>query len=307
METKVNYAIVGLFVILLSTAFVAGILWISTGGHGRLTDYYLVYVKESVSGLSPDAPVKYKGVNVGKVKKLSIPEGRPDQVCLLLEVQIGTPIKEDTEAVLEYQGLTGIAFVNLTGGTVESPYLKATPGEEYPVIKSRPSLFARLEEKLTDPLEYLIETSSRINKLLNKKNLQNFEETLKNINSLAGSLSVYAKDLDQAVKDFSVVMADAKKASGELSGVMVEIKKASKATENMAERFAEAGESIKAEVKKGGKEFHNNTQRLFPELFQLISELKKTSANISRLTEEMERDPTILIYGNKPQRKGPGE
>ena len=300
METKVNYAVVGLFVILFSTAFVAGVLWIATGGPGKLTDNYLVYIKESVSGLSPDAPVKYKGVNVGKVIKISIPRDRPDQVCLFLEVQKGTPIKEDTEAVLEYQGLTGIAYLNLTGGSLESPFLKAKPGEDYPVIKSRPSFFARLEESLTDPLEYLIETSRRINNLLNEDNINLFQKTLKNISSLSESLAVYAKDLDKAVKDFSITMEKTKEASADLPQIFDEIQGASKATKDMAEKFSDAAVDIKKEVDKG-------SQRLFPELMELINELKKTSANISRLTDEIKKDPSVFIYGKKPERPGPGE
>ena len=72
MKAKTSYALVGLFVLLLSTAFIAALLWLTTGGPPKDYDFYVVYMTESVSGLSVDAPVKYKGVNVGRVRDIRL-------------------------------------------------------------------------------------------------------------------------------------------------------------------------------------------------------------------------------------------
>jgi hypothetical protein len=98
---------------------------------------------------------------VGKVREIRLDRDNPDRVILLFAIERGTPIKEDTEAVLKTQGLTGIAYVELSGGTRESPRLRATAQNQYPVIRTKPSLSARLENVLSTVLAKLDSTSSK--------------------------------------------------------------------------------------------------------------------------------------------------
>ncbi len=106
METKVSYAIVGAFVLVLSVAIAGGVLWISSGRVARKDyDTYLAYFTESVSGLNRQAPVKYKGVEVGSVREIGLDPTDPQRVQLVLAIERGVPIKQDTVAVLSVQGL----------------------------------------------------------------------------------------------------------------------------------------------------------------------------------------------------------
>ena len=167
MESKVNQTVVGAFVLVLGAAGIAAVLWL---GSGRLSqkEYrpYLAYFTESVSGLNLHAPVKSRGVAVGSVREIALDPGNPERVRLVLEVERGTPVKEDTVAILGVQGLTGIAYVELSGGTRGSPELQATPGEPAPVIRTGPSLMRRLDTAGTTLLGNLDETTRRINDLL---------------------------------------------------------------------------------------------------------------------------------------------
>ena len=118
METKVNLTVVGLFVLVLGAAGIAAVLWL---GSGRLSQKqygtYLAYFTESVSGLNLHAPVRSRGVAVGSVREISLDPANPERVRLVLEVEQGTPVKEDSVAILGVQGLTGLAYVELSGGT----------------------------------------------------------------------------------------------------------------------------------------------------------------------------------------------
>ena len=100
-------------------------------------DRYYAFMRESVAGLSVNSTVKYRGVDVGRVKEIALSPENPEEVRLVLDIDRGTPIKTDTIAVLETQGLTGLATLNLTGGSRDAPPLQATEGQEYPVIKTR--------------------------------------------------------------------------------------------------------------------------------------------------------------------------
>ncbi|MBI5611867.1 MAG: MCE family protein, partial [Gammaproteobacteria bacterium] len=151
MEEKVNFAVVGVFVLLLGAAFIGGVLWLSSGKSYRTSyDIYQTYMTESVAGLNLNAPVRYRGVEVGRVQKIALAPGNVEQVQVTLAIKTGTPIKTDTVAILSTQGLTGIAFVDLRGGSRDSPALHAQADERYPVINSGPSLMVRLDASLID-------------------------------------------------------------------------------------------------------------------------------------------------------------
>ena len=143
METKVNYTLVGGFVLLLGALMVGVVLWLASGGAFKKSyDLYMALEDESVAGLNLNAPVKYSGVDVGKVQEIHLDPANPERVILIFAIERDTPIKEDTVAVLKTQGLTGIAYVELSGGTRNSPPLGTLPGNEYPIIRTAPSLLS---------------------------------------------------------------------------------------------------------------------------------------------------------------------
>ena len=112
MDDKVNYTLVGAFVLALGAALVAGVLWLAAGtGKREAMDPYAAIITESVAGLNLNAPVKYLGVDVGKVSLIRLDPQNSRQVLLQFRIEPGTPIKSDSEVVLKTQGLTGIAYV----------------------------------------------------------------------------------------------------------------------------------------------------------------------------------------------------
>src|SRR5262245_10762276 len=134
METRVNYTIIGAFVIGLVVALIIIVLWLSTGITKKYYKTYIVYVTESVSGLNKQAAVKFNGVDVGYVDDIQLDLKDPNQVILFLKVDPVVPITTNTTAVITEQGITGIAFVGLQGG-IGGSALELRPGEKYPVIK----------------------------------------------------------------------------------------------------------------------------------------------------------------------------
>jgi phospholipid/cholesterol/gamma-HCH transport system substrate-binding protein len=151
MEEKVNFTVVGVFVLVLGAALIGGVLWLSSGKSYRTSyDIYQTFMKESVAGLNLNATVRYRGVEVGRVKNIALAPGNVERVQLTLAIESGTPIKVDTVAILSTQGLTGIAFVDLRGGSRDSPALVAEHDAPYPVIHSGPSLMVRLDASLID-------------------------------------------------------------------------------------------------------------------------------------------------------------
>ena len=172
MEDKVNYSLVGAFVLLLGAALVSGVLWLAAGVGGRQAmDRYQAVIQESVAGLNLDAPVKYLGVDVGKVTRIGIDPQNSEQVRLEFLIERGTPIKEDSVAVLKTQGLTGIAYIELSGGSADAPPLVMGADGVPPTIPFKPSLAARLENVLTNVLGNIDRVSDNLNAVFDNDNL----------------------------------------------------------------------------------------------------------------------------------------
>lgn len=127
-------------------------------------------MKESVSGLNVDAPVKLFGVSVGKVSQIAIDSSNSSQVRLGLMIERGTPVRKDTTAVLKNHRLTGIAYVELTGGSTWSAALLPTSDNPIPTITSTPSLSTRLESVLTSVLDNVDKLSENLNNVFDTSN-----------------------------------------------------------------------------------------------------------------------------------------
>jgi len=314
MKARANYVLVGLFVLLLGVALIAAILWLTTGGPPKDYDFYIVYSTESVSGLNIDAAVKYKGVNRGRVREIELDPNDPERVRILLVVQQGTPISSETLATLEYQGLTGIASINLVGGRKDAAPLTIPPGEQYPVIPSKPSLFAALNETASDLLARLIELSERLSALFDEPNRAALSDTFTNLAKLTNTLDARANELSALIANFDSVSRDVKTASTELPAMIAQFKASGAALERMADQLAAAGNEVGAlgaeargTLATSGADLQHFTRTTLPEATQLVVELRRAAENLRRASEQLERDPRALIFGPPKSPPGPGE
>lgn len=313
MNTRTNNVLVGLFVLFLLGALIAGVLWLSAGGPPRDYDYYLSYMTESVSGLSVDAAVKYKGVNVGRVRDIRLNPENPQEVRLLLMVQQGTPVVEDTVATLELQGLTGLANINLSGGSKDSkPLTKGA--DEYPVIPSRPSLLVRLDDTLSELIGNLIQTSANLNALTSEENRVALSATLKHVERTTAAMANESVDLQGLVAEAQATLKNMRIASERVPAVIERFQASANALENMANTLAatsgtlnETGIALRHTVENSGRDLQRFTSVAMPEAGVLVTELRQTAENLRRMSELLERDPSVLLYGGPPQDPGPGE
>ena len=308
METKVNYAAVGLFVLALSAALVAGILWIASGGaFQKHYDLYLAIEEESVAGLNLNAPVKYNGVDVGKVRDIQLDRADPKRVTLTFAIESGTPIKTDTEAVLKTQGLTGIAYVELHGSSAGAPPLRAAAGEKYPVIRTQPSLSARLENVLTTVLAKLDSTSNNINELLSDENRAAFKTTLANLAAVTQTIAARKSTLDAGIANAARTFDNTARATTDLGPVIDRIGRSADAVEKMGNEAAAASASAGKTVDAVGTDVKRFTTETLPEVQRLLGELSVLSASLRRLSEKIEGSPGGLLLGRRPVPPGPGE
>lgn len=301
MEAKVNFAIVGAFVLVLGAGLIAGVLWFSSGGaYRKAYDTYHTYMAESVSGLSLDAPVRYRGVEVGRVRKMALAPMDVQQVQLTLDIERGTPVKQDTVAVLRVQGLTGIAYVELSGGGPDAPALEARPGEAYPVIRSGPSLMVRLDSAVSALLTNANRTSVSMNALMDEDNRRAFKQTLAELQVLSRTLAARSAAIDSSLLNTARTMDNTARLSGDLPRLVERMYESADRFDRMSSDVARAGTGVRSDLRQASGE-------ILPELRLLASELREVTGSLRRFSEQLEQNPSMLLYGKPVSKMGPGE
>jgi phospholipid/cholesterol/gamma-HCH transport system substrate-binding protein len=304
MEEKVNFVVVGLFVLVLSAGLIGGVLWFSSGeSYRKAYDTYLTYMSESVSGLNLNAPVSYRGVEVGRVQKIALAPGNVELVQLTLGIERGTTVKVDTVAVLQTQGLTGLAFVELTGGKRDSPLLQRQTNEEYPVINSAPSLIKRLDSSVTALLTNLNRTSENFNSLMDEDNRSAVKTVLANIKVISRTLAERSVAIDTSLTNAARTLENTARLSNELPQLVQRVQRSADAFDRMANELARAGRSTSSAL-DGTRQFTDET---LPEIHQLTLELRDLTNSLRRVSGGLEQNPSVLLYGKPAAKRGPGE
>lgn len=304
MEEKVNFTLVGLFVLVLGAALIGGVLWLgSDQSYSKTYDTYQIYIKESVSGLNLNAPVRYRGVEVGRVQKITLAPDNVEQVQLTLGIERGTPIKTDTFAILQTHGLTGLTFVELAGGSREATALKADKGAPFPTIKTGPSLMMRLDTSVSTLLTNLNRSSENINALLNEDNRLAISHALSDIEALSQTLAARRTTIDSALTNAARTMENTAQLSAQLPQLAERIGHGADAVDRMAGELAKAASSTRTTM-DSTRQFGSETA---PEMQQILNELHELTTSLKRVSSEIEQNPAVLLHGRAAAKRGPGE
>jgi phospholipid/cholesterol/gamma-HCH transport system substrate-binding protein len=304
MEPKVSYTLVGAFVVVFGAVLIVIVLWLVRGGPQRSYQSYYAYFVESVSGLNENSAVRYKGVNVGRVSNMRLDPEQPERVRLVLEIAEGTPIKEDTVASLSTQGLTGLAFVELGGGTRESPPLRPSPGYDRPVIKTKPSL--RLDQAASTVFANLNQLVTSLQDLTDDESRASIRQTMANVADLTAALKAREKQLDQLFVSAGRTMENTRTATENLPEMISRVNDTVAALDDMAQQITGTGKRIDSMVAGSQQDVQRFTNQTLSEAGLLIAELRQLTERLQRLGQQVEQNPRSLLFGRRPM-PGPGE
>mgnify|MGYP000499714518 CR=1 FL=1 len=305
METKVNYALVGAFVLVLSVAIIAGVLWIASSGEtGKSYETYLAYFSESVSGLNVRAPVKFRGVSVGFVKEIELDIEDPNRVRLVLSIERGVPIRRDTVATLSSQGLTGIAFVDLEGGSAASPLFEGAEEGTDRVIETRPSLFRRLDTQTSALVSDLSQVAQQLNALIDEETRRALQRTIRDLDTVVHAL---AGRSDTMASDAARTLENSARASEALGEAMRDVARSAESVQQAAEQTQRAIEVVQTTAVGAASGVQQLRSETVPELQRVLAEARAATSSIRRLMREVEKSPNVLVIGREPPPPGPGE
>jgi len=249
-------------------------------------------MSESVFGLSADASVKYRGVEVGTVKHIGLNPKNSEEVELLLKIKHEIPIKVDTTATLKSFGITGLAFIELTGSSKDAPLLIKTE-DKIPVIPASPSTFAQIDESL----RYLAAKSAlaldKFDRLLSEKNLQNLKDILSETKMLAKNVRGRLQGF-QDIVDNSVAMEKRITVAFEkVAAASVSVKKMA---DSLEKNYTDVDRNMSWDVRQSLESFN-----------QLLYELNILAGDTQRTVLAIEASPSDLLFKHTRPRPGPGE
>ena len=334
METKANHLAVGTFVLLAIAGLVAFVLWLGKSEIDRGADLYYIYFRGSVSGLTASSTVRYRGVPVGTVSDIRIDPDNSEQVRVMIEVARGTPIKQDAIASLELQGITGLVDVQIRGGSKDSPALKPKKGQRYAVIASTPSRLEALFEDVPDALGRFTILIERGTRLLSDENLAAIRDTLRNVESLTGTLAASSRDFESLTGDVAITAAEVRRTAEEFNLLVQELGARiptfvddASATLNAAEgalisvgdsadtltgdvqltlreirsgatALSAAADELTEMIAENRAGFHDFSNEGLYELSRFLVESRALVDSLTRITERFEADPARFLFGD---------
>jgi phospholipid/cholesterol/gamma-HCH transport system substrate-binding protein len=319
MNNKVNYTLVGFFVLLGMVSMFAFTYWLLKPSEETQTQKYLIYFNESVLGLNMNAPVKYRGIAVGKVTSLRISPKNTEQVEVIVDILKTTPIKEDTVAKLTAQGITGLTYINLTLGSNNAPPLQAKKGEKYPVIKTAPSFFEHFEKSLGSVSSHLTLSLLRIEELLNEKNQKEFigliqntsksmgkidklldEQTILHLQNSAKNIDAFTYKLDKIMPNVDAFLDKSQVFEQSVSDSLASIMESYLS-------IKESMDAMKQPFKDGQFDFKDMADTLLPTMNATLLEMQELMIKVNGFLEHYEESPSDILYKEQELKKAPGE
>jgi len=286
VENRAYALAAGLFTVVLAAALVAAGLWF------RRDDIrfaqYVVTTESSVAGLKVEAPVRYRGVDVGRVESIQIEPGVSGRISIKIGIKEDTPITRSTYAQLGYQGVTGLAYVSLDDDGSSAELVKPA-GSDAPKIAMRPSLF----DSGLGLLTAVNELASRMNDLLNPENRQLARRALAGVEQMARQTAALAGELQPGARS---ALAGAEKMTASVHELAVSLEERAKAFDRMAASLGEVGTAARS--------FNDDT---LPRFNALVEQLNRDTRALDRVLNALGERPQSFVFGAARGTPGPGE
>ena len=303
MEREANYLAVGSFVLLVVVMGVLFVYWYSESSDHRFYVRYEIYFDGSVSGLSDGGPVRYLGVDVGRVVRIRIDPRAANRVQVIADIDATTPISDRTLAQLSLQGITGLLYIDLQQQRADDTgrrILAAVPSERYQVIRSAHSdfdLFLSSLPALTARLSDLVDRSTRI---LSEQNIAGVERVVANLDRAAASLPHSAANIATLIDELRSTINDAHQVINEIHAATqsagVDFVAAVQTLRTTGDNLERATASLDAFVDENRDQLSGFLRGSLPQIELLLRDSRAAAQEVRDLSRSLRDNPSQLIY-----------
>ena len=315
MENKSHALAAGIFVLVVAAMLAGLAIWLTRDNANY--EQYELSTRDGVSGLQPQAAVRYKGVAVGKVTRIGFDPQVGGNVLIRIAVNEQAPISPTTFAILGYQGVTGLAHILLDDA--EQPYPELPPGPSgLPRLPIKPSPFGMLAEQAPNILAQVEEATRRVNQLLSDGNQQRLGAAIDNLALAAGSVNTLTQRLDTTVvQRLDPALAALPPLAGDARKTLQSLQQASASVTALAHDVGQTTQRLNAEggaidqITLGTKALARTADQFgtatLPRLNRAADDTSRAARQLSRAAGGVTDNPQLFIYGSGRIPPGPGE
>ena len=312
MENKSHAIGAGAFVLVVAALLVALAAWLTRDtGENRLFE---ISSREGVTGLQRQAGVRFKGVTVGRVQSIALDPETSGNVSIRIAVDNTAPITKSTFASLGFQGVTGLAFIQLDDAGESKEPLVST-NDQLARIPMRPGLMSRLTDQGAGLLTKLDDATQRANQLMAPENQKKLMDAVDSLGQAAASISQLAKHADQAnlpalSKEASATLKGLRETSDRLGSSADSVRTSADAFKVMSNRMSNPGGTLD-NIAQGADALLSTGQNLnttlVPRLNRTVDDAARTVRQVGRAVDALNDNPQSLLLGNGAAVPGPGE
>jgi phospholipid/cholesterol/gamma-HCH transport system substrate-binding protein len=301
VERDAKYAAVGIFALLTLAAAVAFVWWYSGGSDRRAYTRYEIHFNGTVSGLSQGSPVRYLGVDVGRVDSLHVSARDAGQVTVVADIDASAPISGATRAKLGLLGLTGLLYIDLQQDFMSDPSKPLIRGREYPMIPSQKGDIEEFLERLPDVVTHVANVMMRAEKVLSDENLQSLSSTLANV-------QIASDELPAIAKQASALTSEMHRTASDLSALAERLQQVTESTQpdlqasiasvrQTADHLSKTAASLEQIVSGNEASLSQFAGPGVADVHQLVLDVRDTSNEIRALAQSLRENPSSLLHG----------
>ena len=307
METKAHYVAVGAFVLAVIIAGFVAVVSLGRVEFAQDLKRYYIFFRGSVSGLSRGSLVQYNGISVGRVLDIRVDPDDLEKIEVTVEIDTKVvKIKTDARAFVDTNLLSGVATIQIRGGTREAPDLVAEAGHKYPVIAAGSSVFQRVSETGPQLLERLMVAVDNLNDLLNEQNRKAVSESLQNVRAITEAFVEPSKEVGElvananaAVREMTTLLDHIDQSYANKGGLKDEASQALNDFDRLAKGLIDTNRQLQQVLQENRPGLHEFTQATLAQVGNLVSDMQRFIAGLSRFVSSVERDPARLLFGER--------
>jgi phospholipid/cholesterol/gamma-HCH transport system substrate-binding protein len=300
MDRDANYVAVGAFVLLVIAMAVSFVFWYTDQQDKRTYQRYEIYFPGTVSGLSRGSPVRYLGVDVGKVERILIDPEQRNRVMVIADIESSAPIDSRTQASLSLQGVTGLLFIDLEQDRNATVPGALAQGLHYPVIRSARSDFDVLLSNLPALTTHLVELVGRVEQVFSDENVRAFRATLENARLASERLPNTARDVQDLVVDVRHAAQEVQGAAADMRAIEAhaspDIEAAVANIRLVSDNLVKASDQLERFVADNEPGLSRFTHQSLPQFEQLLRESRQAARDFRDLSRSLKQNPSQLIY-----------
>jgi len=307
METRAHYVAVGAFVLAVILLAFVTVLWLGRSEFSQQAKRYYIFFRGSVAGLNKGSQVQYSGIPVGRVIDIRVDPDDVEKIQVTVEINTSiVDIKTDARAFLDANLLNGVATIQIRGGTREAQELEPGPNHRYSVIAAGQSELEQLRANLPELLGDLKDVARNLNAVLDEQNRKAVSDSLQNVRTITENFVAPSKEVSEVVENANAAVLalksffrDVDQSYADKGGLRDQLSQALNDFDKLAKNLVDTNRQLQQVLQENRPGLHEFTQATLTQVNNLVSDMQRFIAGLTRFVSSVERDPARLLFGER--------